>query len=55
MGLDEIKKRVLTEDSGEPEGLRERLAEAKVASFDPWQERKNNKTKNQFAGVVNDG
>ncbi len=55
VGLEEVKKRVLAEDSGEPEKLRERLAEAKAASFDPWQERKNNKTKNQFAGVVNDG
>ncbi len=55
VGLKEVKKRVLAEDSGEPEKLRERLAEAKAASFDPWQERKNNKTKNQFAGVVNDG
>ena len=55
IGLEEIKKRVLSEGSGEPEGLRERLAEAKAASFDPWQERVNNKTKNQFAGVGNDG
>jgi nitrite reductase (NADH) large subunit len=55
VGLEEIKKHVLAEDSGEPEKLRERLAEAKAASFDPWQERVNNKTKNQFAGVVNDG
>lgn len=55
VGLEEIRKHVLSEDSGEPEALRERLAEAKEASFDPWQERTKNKTKNQFAGVVNDG
>jgi nitrite reductase (NADH) large subunit len=55
VGLEEIKKHVLAEGSGEPERLRERLAEAKAASFDPWQERVKNKTKNQFAGVVNDG
>ena len=50
-----MKKHVLSEDSGGPEGLRARLAEAKAASFAPWQERVENKTKNQFAGVVNDG
>ena len=55
VGLEGIKKHVLAEDSGEPEGLRERLAEAKAASFDPWQERVQNKTKNQFAGVADDG
>jgi hypothetical protein len=37
VGLEEIKKHVLSEDSGEPERLRERLADA--AWFDPWQER----------------
>ncbi len=55
VGLEELKRHVLSEGSGEPERLRERLAEAKVASFDPWQERISNKTRNQFAGVVNDG
>ena len=55
VGLEEIRKNVLAEDSGEPGKLRERPAEAKAASFDPWQERVKNKTKNQFAGVVNDG
>jgi nitrite reductase (NADH) large subunit len=54
VGLEEIRKHVLDEESGEPERLRARLAEAKEASFDPWQERVKNKTKNQFAGVIND-
>jgi nitrite reductase (NADH) large subunit len=55
VGLDEIRKHVLDESSGEPERLRVRLAEAKAASFDPWQERRENKTKNQFAGTVGRG
>ena len=55
MGLEEIRKHVLDEESGEPKRLRERLRAAKEASFDPWQEeRVNNKTENQFAGVIND-
>jgi nitrite reductase (NADH) large subunit len=55
VGLEEIRKHVLGEESGEPERLRERLRAAKEASFDPWQEeRVKNKTKNQFAGVIND-
>ncbi|HLM78941.1 MAG TPA: nitrite reductase large subunit NirB [Rubrobacteraceae bacterium] len=54
VGLEEIRKHVLDEESGEPERLRERLRAAKEASFDPWQERVKNKTKNQFAGVIND-
>jgi nitrite reductase (NADH) large subunit len=55
VGLEEIRKHVLDDESGEPERLRERLRAAKEASFDPWQEeRAKNKTKNQFAGVIND-
>lgn len=52
MGLDNIKAVVLDEDSGEPERLRERLREAKAATSDPWLERDDNMTKNQFAGEV---
>ncbi len=52
VGLEEIKKNVLDEESGEPERLRERLRKAKEATSDPWLERTNNVTKNQFAREV---
>ena len=52
MGLDNIKAVVLDEDSGEPERLRERLRKAKAATSDPWLERDENITSNQFAGEV---
>jgi nitrite reductase (NADH) large subunit len=53
VGLEKIRSVVLDEESGEPERLRRRLREAKEASFDPWEaERRKNKTKNQFAGVI---
>jgi nitrite reductase (NADH) large subunit len=53
IGLEKIKSVVLDEDSGEPERLRQRLREAKEAAFDPWEvERRKNKTRNQFAGVI---
>jgi NAD(P)H-nitrite reductase large subunit len=57
VGLEEIRRHVLDdrESAGEPERLRRRLAEAKAASFDPWQERRENKTRNQFAGTVGRG
>ena len=53
IGLDNIKAAVLDEGSGEPERLRERLRKAKEATSDPWLERRNNMTKNQFAREVN--
>ncbi|MBV9453743.1 MAG: NAD(P)/FAD-dependent oxidoreductase [Rubrobacter sp.] len=53
VGLEKIRSVILDEESGEPERLRRRLREAKEASFDPWEvERQQNKTKNQFAGVI---
>ncbi len=52
MGLDNIKAAVLDEESGEPERLRERLREAKEATSDPWLERRNTMTRNQFAEEV---
>lgn len=52
VGLEEIKKNVLDEESGEPERLRERLRREKEATSDPWLERANNMTRNQFAGEV---
>ncbi len=52
VGLEEIEKNVLDEESGEPERLRERLREAKAATSDPWLERNDNKTKNQFVGQI---
>ncbi|MBA4116255.1 MAG: NAD(P)/FAD-dependent oxidoreductase [Rubrobacter sp.] len=52
IGLDNIKAAVLDEESGEPERLRERLREAKEATSDPWLERRENMTKNQFAAEV---
>ncbi len=52
VGLEEIKKHVLDEASGEPERLRERLRKAKEATSDPWLERTKNVTKNQFAREV---
>lgn len=52
IGLDNIKAAVLDEESGEPERLRERLRKAKEATSDPWLERRNNMTKNQFAREV---
>ena len=53
IGLEKIKSVVLDEDSGGPERLRQRLREAKEAAFDPWEvERRKNKTRNQFAGVI---
>ena len=52
MGLDNIKAAVLDEESGEPARLRERLLKAKEATSDPWLERSENKTRNQFAGEV---
>jgi nitrite reductase (NADH) large subunit len=38
VGIEEIRRLVLDEASGEPERLRERLAVAKAAVHDPWQE-----------------
>lgn len=52
IGLEEIKKNFLDEVSGEPERLRERLRKAKEATSDPWLERRNNLTENQFAREV---
>lgn len=52
IGLDNIKAAVLDEESGEPERLRERLRKDKEATRDPWLERRENATKNQFAGEV---
>jgi nitrite reductase (NADH) large subunit len=52
IGLEEIKKNVLDEVSGEPERLRERLRKAKEATSDPWLERRNNLTENQFTREV---
>ncbi|MGB3682083.1 MAG: nitrite reductase large subunit NirB [Rubrobacteraceae bacterium] len=52
MGLDNIKAVVMDEDSGEPERLRERLRKSKEATSDPWLERNENVTSNQFAGEV---
>jgi nitrite reductase (NADH) large subunit len=52
IGLDNIKAAVLDEESGEPARLRERLKKAKEATSDPWLERSNNLTKNQFAREV---
>ena len=52
IGLDNIKAAVLDEESGEPERLRERLRKAKEATSDPWLERRENMTKNQFAREV---
>ncbi|CAN5115973.1 NADPH-nitrite reductase [soil metagenome] len=54
IGLEGIQSIILDEESGEPERLRERLAEAKEAAYDPWLERDAPKTKNQFAGVIGD-
>ena len=52
IGLDNIKAAVLDEESGEPEQLRERLRKAQEATSDPWLERRENMTKNQFAAEV---
>jgi nitrite reductase (NADH) large subunit len=52
VGLEEIRKHVLDEGSGEPERLRQRLREAQAATTDPWLERRKNATKNQFAGAI---
>ena len=52
IGLDNIKAAVLDEESGEPERLRERLRKDKAATSDPWLERRENMTKNQFAKEV---
>jgi len=38
LGIDEVRRCVLDESTGEPERLRERLAVAKAAVHDPWQE-----------------
>ena len=53
IGLDNIKAVVLDEESGQPERLRERLRKAKEATSDPWLERRNTMTKNQFAREIN--
>ena len=52
IGLEEIEKRVLDEDSGEPERLRERLRKEKGATSDPWLERQEPMTKTQFVGEI---
>ncbi|MEJ7820318.1 MAG: (2Fe-2S)-binding protein [Rubrobacteraceae bacterium] len=52
IGLDNIRAVVLDESSGEPERLRERLREAKAATSDPWLERREPATKNQFVGAI---
>ncbi len=52
VGLEEIRSVILDEESGEPERLRERLRKEKATTRDPWLERSENKTKNQFAGEV---
>lgn len=52
MGLDNIKSAVLDEESGEPARLREHLRKDKAVTSDPWLERRNNMTKNQFAREV---
>jgi len=52
IGLDNIKASVLDEESGEPGRLRERLRKAQEATSDPWLERRENMTKNQFAAEV---
>jgi nitrite reductase (NADH) large subunit len=52
VGLEEIRKHVLDEGSGEPERLRRRLREAQAATTDPWLERRENATKNQFVGAI---
>lgn len=52
VGLEEIRKHVLDESSGEPERLRERLRAAQAATRDPWLERRENATKNQFVGAI---
>lgn len=52
IGLDDIRAVVLDEESGEPERLRERLREAQGATSDPWLERRNNVTSNQFVGTI---
>lgn len=52
VGLEAVKAAVLDEESGEPGRLRGRLREAKENTYDPWLERSENKTRNQFAGEV---
>lgn len=52
IGLENIQAIILDEGSGEPERLRERLREAKAATSDPWLERRENATKNQFVGTI---
>ncbi|MGI8650233.1 MAG: nitrite reductase large subunit NirB [Rubrobacter sp.] len=52
VGLDKIKEIILDEESGEPERLRKRLRDERSATGDPWLERIENQTKNQFAGEV---
>lgn len=52
MGLEKIQSIILDEESGEPERLRERLREAKAATSDPWLERHENATKNQFVDTI---
>lgn len=52
IGLEEIEKRVLDEDSGEPGRLRGRLRKEKAATSDPWLERQAPATKTQFVGEI---
>ncbi len=52
IGLDNIRAVVMDESSGEPERLRERLIEAQAATSDPWLERRENATNNQFVGTI---
>jgi nitrite reductase (NADH) large subunit len=52
VGLEKVRAVVLDEESGEPERLRERLREAKEVVEDPWLERRENVTKNQFVGAI---
>jgi nitrite reductase (NADH) large subunit len=52
IGLDNIRAVVMDESSGEPERLRERLVQAQAATSDPWLERRENATNNQFVGTI---
>jgi hypothetical protein len=51
VGLEEIRKNVLDESSGEPERLRERLREAQAATNDLWLERREPKTPTSSSGT----
>jgi nitrite reductase (NADH) large subunit len=52
IGLDNIRAVVMDESSGESERSRKRLVEAQAATSDPWLERRENATNNQFVGTI---